>query len=129
MRDTVSDVGLAEQRELVDAFLAAAREGDFDRLVAALDPDVVIRADFGGGRTLEVRGVEAVAGRARHYASLGLVMRPVLVNGAVGFVSYRNGELYSLGAVTVRDGKIVELDFLADPERLALLDLPPAPQG
>jgi RNA polymerase sigma-70 factor (ECF subfamily) len=56
-------------------------------------------------------------------------MRPVLVNGAVGFVSYRDGELYSLGAVTVRSGRIVELDFLADPERLALLDLPPAPQG
>ena len=128
-RDTVSDVGLAEQREVVDAFLAAAREGDFDRLVAVLDPDVVVRADFGGGRTREVRGVEAVAAEAQLYASLGLVMRPVLVNGAVGAVSYRDGLPFSVGAVTVRGGKIVELDFLADPERLALLDLPPAPQG
>jgi RNA polymerase sigma-70 factor (ECF subfamily) len=127
-QDTVSDVGIAEQRKVVDAFLAAAREGDFDRLVAALDPDVVVRADFGGKRILEVRGAEAVAGRAQHYAGLGLVMEPVLVNGAVGYVSYRDGRLYSLGAATVRDGRIVELDFLADPERLAQLGLPEAPR-
>jgi len=127
---TVPDVGLAEQRELVDAFLAAAREGDFDRLVAVLDPDVVVRADFGAaGGTREVRGVEAVAREAQLYASLGLVMVPVLVNGAVGAVAYRDGRPFSVGAVTVRGGRIVELDFLADPERLALLDLPPAPQG
>jgi RNA polymerase sigma-70 factor (ECF subfamily) len=130
VQDTVSDVGLAEQRELVDAFLAAAREGDFDRLLAVLDPNVVVRADFGAaGGTREVRGVEAVAREAQLYASLGLVTVPVLVNGAVGAVSYRDGRPFSLGAVTVRGGRIVELDFLVDPERLALLDLPPAPQG
>jgi RNA polymerase sigma factor (sigma-70 family) len=118
------DADLARQREVVDAFLAAARGGDFERLVAVLDPDVVVRADFGPGRpSHEVRGAEAVASNAMMYQRLGLEVRPALINGAVGSVSMRDGKPFSVGAITVRDGKIVEMDFLADPERLAQLDL------
>ncbi len=120
---TVPDADLDRQREVVDAFLAAAREGDFDALVAVLDPDVVLRADFGGGVRQEVRGAEAVASRAQAFSRLDLVVHPALINGAVGAVSTRDGRPFSVGAVTVRDGRIVELDFLSDPERLAQLDL------
>jgi RNA polymerase sigma factor (sigma-70 family) len=120
---TVPDADLETQREVVEAFLAAARDGDFDRLVAILDPDVVLRADFGPAGSREVRGAEAVASQARFYSQLGLVMHPVLVNGAVGMVATRDGKPFSLGAATIRDGRIVEMDFLADPERLAQLDL------
>jgi len=120
----VPDADLETQRRVVDAFLAASREGDFDQLVAVLDPDVVLRADFGhAGESRVVRGAREVAGQALFYAQFGLELRPVLVNGAVGMVTFRNGEPFSLGAVTVRGGKIVELDFLADPERLRELDL------
>jgi RNA polymerase sigma factor (sigma-70 family) len=120
---TAPDPDLDRQREVADAFLAAARGGDFDALVAVLDPDVVLRADFGGGATQEVRGAEAVASRAQAYSRLGLVIHPALINGAVGAVATRDGRPFSVAAVTVRDGKIVELDFLSDPERLAQLDL------
>jgi len=120
----VPDADLETQRRVVDAFLAASREGDFDQLVAVLDPDVVLRADFGhAGESRVVRGAREVAGQALFYAQFGLEMRPVLVNGAVGVVTFQNGEPFSLGAVTVRGGRIVELDFLADPERLRELDL------
>jgi RNA polymerase sigma factor (sigma-70 family) len=119
----VPDPDLDRQREAVDAFLAAARGGDFNALVAVLDPDVVLRADFGGGVTQELRGAEAVASQAQAYSRLDLVIHPALVNGAVGAVATRDGRPFSVGAVTVRDGKIVELDFLLDPERLAQLDL------
>jgi RNA polymerase sigma-70 factor (ECF subfamily) len=122
-RRSMPDPDLDRQREVVDAFLAAAREGDFDALVAVLDPDVVLRADFGGGVTQELRGAEAIASQAQAYSRRGLVIRPALINGAVGAVSTLEGRPFSVGAVTVRDGKIVELDFLADPERLAQLDL------
>jgi RNA polymerase sigma factor (sigma-70 family) len=120
---TAPDPDLDRQREVADAFLAAARGGDFDALVAVLDPDVVLRADFGGGATQEVRGAEAVASRAQAYSRLGLVIHPALINGAVGAVATRDGRPFSVAAVTVRDGKIVELDFLSDPDRLAQLDL------
>jgi RNA polymerase sigma-70 factor (ECF subfamily) len=119
----VPDADLGRQREVVDAFLAAAREGDFDALVAVLDPDVVLRADFGGGMTQELRGAETVARQAQSFSRLDLVVLPALINGAVGAVSTLDGRPFSVGAVTVRDGKIVELDFLSDPERLARLDL------
>jgi RNA polymerase sigma-70 factor, ECF subfamily len=91
--------------------------------VAILDPDVVVRADFGAGRWQEVRGAEAVARQALGYAQLGLDFRPALINGVVGGVAFRNGKPFSIGAVTVRNAKIVELDFFNDPERLRLLDL------
>ena len=121
---TVPDADLETQREVIDAFLAAAREGDFDRLVAVLDPDVVLRQDFGPvGGSREIRGAAAVAGQALGYAQIGLDIRPALINGVAGAVAFRHGQPFSIGAVTVRNGKIVELDFLADPERLRELDL------
>src|SRR3954468_7010115 len=120
---TVTDPDVERQREVVDAFLAAAREGDFDALVAVLDPDVVLRADLGGGVTREVRGAEAVAGQAQAYSRLGLVMRHALINGTAGLVTMREGHPFSISGFTIRDGRIVEMDILADPERLDELDL------
>ena len=121
---TVPDADLDTQRKVVDAFLAAAREGDFEALLEVLDPDVVLRVDLGpAGESREVRGARAVAGQALFYSRLGLVMHPALVNGVVGAVGTLDGEPYSVGAITVRGGKIVEMDILADPKRLSRLDL------
>jgi RNA polymerase sigma factor (sigma-70 family) len=120
---TESDTDLEGQREVVEAFLAAAREGDFDRLVAVLDPEVVLRVDQGAAGWREIRGATAIADNALAYAGIGLDMRQVLINGVVGVVSFHDGEPFSIGAVTVRGGMIVELDILADPERLRQLDL------
>jgi RNA polymerase sigma factor (sigma-70 family) len=121
--NAVPDADLDAQREVVEAFHAAARDGDFDRLVAVLDPDVVLRADFGAAGSREVRGAAAVAGQAVFYSQVGLVMKEALINGAVGLVTTRDGQPFSVGAFTVRHGRIVEMDFLADPERLRELDL------
>jgi RNA polymerase sigma factor (sigma-70 family) len=122
--NAVPDADLETQRRVTDAFLAAARDGDFEALLELLDPDVVLRADFGSaGGSREIRGARAVAGQALFYAQLGLDMRPALVNGAVGAVAIRDGEPFSVGALTVRGGKIVALDFLVDSERLGRLDL------
>ncbi len=121
--NTVPDADVNAQREVVEAFLAAAREGEFDRLVGLLDPDVVLRSDFGPGRTQEVRGAAAVAGQAKFYSRLELAMKPALVNGAVGVVAMRDGQPFSVGAFTVKGGRIVEMDWLADAERLRELDL------
>jgi RNA polymerase sigma factor (sigma-70 family) len=122
---TVPDPDLDTQRKAVEAFLAAAREGDFEALVAVLDPDVVLRADLGpvpvGGR--ELRGAAAVAGQALTYSRLDLRVEVALVNGAVGSVTTRAGELFAVGGFTVRGGRIVEMDILADPARLRQLDL------
>ena len=119
----VPDPDVDRQREVVDAFLAASREGDFEALAAVLDPEVVLHQDFGGGVTRELRGIEAVTTQAQLYSRLDLVIHPVLVNGAVGAVALRDGRPFSIGAMTVRDGKIVELDFITDRERLAKIDL------
>jgi RNA polymerase sigma factor (sigma-70 family) len=120
----VPDVDLDGQREVVEAFLAAAREGDFQALVAVLDPDVVLRADFGPNiPAREVRGAELVAAQAQMYSRLGLDVRLALINGAVGLVSFRDGKPFSVGGLTVRGRRIVEMDFLADPDRLGQLDL------
>jgi RNA polymerase sigma-70 factor (ECF subfamily) len=121
--NTVPDADLDAQREVVEAFLAAARDGDFDRLVAALDPDVVLRADFGAAGSREVRGAAAVIGQAMSYSQLGLIMKPALVNGAVGVVTTRDGQPFSVGGFTVRHGRIVEMDWFADSARLRELDL------
>jgi RNA polymerase sigma factor (sigma-70 family) len=121
--NTVPDADLNAQREVVDAFLAASRDGDFDRLIAVLDPDVVLRADLGPAASREVRGADAVLGQAKFYSQLGLDMKPALINGAVGVVTTRDGEPFSVGGFTVRNGKIVEMDWLADPARLGELDL------
>jgi RNA polymerase sigma factor (sigma-70 family) len=121
---TVPDADLATQRKVVDAFLAASREGDFEALLEVLDPDVVLRVDFGPTEeSREVRGARLVAGQALFYSRLGLLIRPALVNGAAGIVSILDGEPYAVGGLTIRGGKIVEMDILADPERLRRLDL------
>jgi len=122
----VPDADLDTQREVVDAFLAAAREGDFDALVAVLDRDVILRADSGvagPAPSREVRGAAAVASQALAFSNLGLVVQRALINGAAGAVSMRDGRPFSVGGFTIRAGKIVEIDILADPERLAQLDL------
>jgi RNA polymerase sigma factor (sigma-70 family) len=119
------DADLETQWKVVDAFVAAAREGDFEALVAILDPDVVLRADGGtSGLSDYVRGAATVARRASLFNRRGgLSVRRALVNGAAGLVSERDGKLFSVGAFTVRGGKIVEIDFLVDRDRLAQLDL------
>jgi RNA polymerase sigma factor (sigma-70 family) len=118
------DADLAQQRRVVEAFIAAAREGEFERLVEVLHPDVVLRADFGpAGGTMEVHGAATAIERARSYATLGAVGHIVLVNGAVGTVTFVDGKPFSVGSVVVRGGRIVEIDFLGDPARLARLDL------
>ncbi len=122
--EAVPDADLDAQREVVEAFMAASRDGDFDRLVAVLHPDVVLRSDFGPAvGTVEVRGRDAVGEQARLFATLGLAAHLVLVNGAVGTVTMRDGKPFSVGSVITRGGRIVGIDFLADPERLAQLDL------
>jgi len=122
--NAVPDADLTTQREVADAFMAAAREGDFEALLEVLDPDVVLRADFGvEGESRVVRGARLVAGQALFYSRLGLEFRPALVNGVVGGVAMRDGEPFSAAAVTVRGRKIVAMDFLNDPERLHQLDL------
>src|ERR671930_1590575 len=123
---TVPDADLDAQREVVEAFLAAARDGDFDRLVAVLDPDVVLRRDFGplaAHIAGEVRGAEEVARQALIASQLGLLVKPARVNGAFGWVATRDGEPFSVGGITVRDGRIAEIDILGDHERLRRLDL------
>ncbi len=120
----VPDAPLAEQWKVVEAFQEAGRNGDFEALLAVLDPDVVLRADGGlSGLSHYARGAEAVAGQAAMWARAGLTVRRALVNGAAGLVSERNGRPFSVGAFTISAGRIVELDFLIDPERLARLDL------
>jgi RNA polymerase sigma-70 factor, ECF subfamily len=117
---------LAEQRRVVDAFFAAAREGDLEGLVAVLDPDVVSRGDGGPkrlGASVEVHGAEAVASRAMTFAHLAPWVRPALVNGAAGVVVAPHGRPFAVIGFTVVGGRIVEIDALADPERLARLDL------
>jgi RNA polymerase sigma factor (sigma-70 family) len=122
--NTAHDPDLGAQREVVEAFLAAARDGDFERLLGILDPDVVLKVDFGAaGESRVVQGARLVAGQALFYSRLVLDLEIVLVNGAVGAISFQDGQPFAIGAVTVKDGRIVELDFLADPERLRELDL------
>jgi RNA polymerase sigma-70 factor, ECF subfamily len=124
---TVPDADLTCQREVVDAFLAASRGGNFDALLAVLDPDVVLRADRGAvppGASRKVRGARAVAEQALTFArQLARFARPALVNGAAGVVVAPGGRPFSVMGFTVRRGKIVEIDVLADPARLRQLDL------
>lgn len=122
----VPDPDLKHQREVVDAFFAAAREGDFDALVAVLDPDIVLRADGGAARarqTVTIRGAGDVAAQAVTGTRFAPFVRPALVNGAAGAVVVANGRALSVMGFTVVRGKIVAIDVLYDPERLADLDL------
>jgi RNA polymerase sigma-70 factor, ECF subfamily len=121
--DRVTDADLTRQREVVDAFLAASRDGDFGALLAVLDPDVVLRADRAAvrmGASKEVRGAPAVAdtfsGRAR-------VAQPAMVNGAVGAVWAPGGRPRVVFGFTIARGRIVQIDLFADPERLHRMDV------
>jgi RNA polymerase sigma-70 factor (ECF subfamily) len=120
------DPDLTRQRDVVDAFFAAARHGDFDALVAVLHPDVVLRSDGGRLRarqTVAIHGARVVAGQAVTFGRLSPFARPALINGAVGVVVAADGRPLSVMAFTVTDGRIVAIDVLADPERLHELDL------
>ncbi len=115
------DPDLARQRAVVDAFFQAARGGDFDALVALLDPDVVVRGDFGPTRPAAsrvVRGATEVARQALLFAHPAAQLRPALVNGAAGVVVTVGGRPFSVMGFTVANGKIVEIDAIADPERV-----------
>ncbi len=122
---TEPDRDLLRQRQVVDAFLAAAREGDFDALLTVLDPDVALRVDAGAlAGAKVVRGAAAVAEQALAFGRrYGPIARRVLVNGAAGVVATDAGRTYSVVGFTLRRGKIGEIDILADPERLGRLDL------
>jgi RNA polymerase sigma factor (sigma-70 family) len=118
------DVDLARQREVVDAFLAAARNGDFDALLEMLDPEVVLRVDRGATQPgVLIQGAAAVAKEARRYTGGARFARPALVNGAAGLVVAPAGRPVALAGFTVAGGKIVEMDVLADRARLRELDL------
>jgi RNA polymerase sigma-70 factor (ECF subfamily) len=123
----IPDVDRARQREVVNAFLAAARGGDFDALLAVLDPDVVLRADRGAvppGASRVVRGARSVAEQALTFSRLAGLARPALVNGAAGLVAFDpHGRPFSVMGFTVAGGRIVEIDVLADSARLSRLDL------
>jgi RNA polymerase sigma factor (sigma-70 family) len=120
---TVKDPDLAYQRQVVDAFLAASRAGNFDALLAVLDPDVVCRADrvaASAGGPREVRGAASVA---RQFSGRAQGARPALVNGSVGIVVARHGRLFLILNLTVTRGRIVEIEAVADPVRLRQLRL------
>ena len=111
------------QREVVDAFLAASRDGDFDALLALLDPDVVLRADAAAvemGTAPEVRGAAAVA---ENFAGRARVARPALVDGSVGLAWAPGGRARVVFDFTITDGTVVAIDLIADPERLGEIDL------
>jgi RNA polymerase sigma factor (sigma-70 family) len=118
--DTILDADLTRQRTIVDAFLTAARDGDFDALLEALDPDVVVRSN---GAVALIRGAAAVAGRALTGLRYARVSLPALINGAVGVVAAVDGRSISVIAFTITNGKIVAVDVIDDPDRIAELDL------
>ncbi|MEH6375583.1 sigma-70 family RNA polymerase sigma factor [Streptomyces sp. KLMMK] len=127
-RATPPEPDLARQREAVDAFFAAAHEGDFEALVAILDPDVVLRADGGDTRSrlsVALTGARAVASQAARFSGLSPFARPALINGAAGVVVVVNGNPVSVMAFTVTNGRITAIEVLADPDRLRRLDLTP----
>ena len=121
-----SEVDLRKQRRVVEAFLAAVQTGDFEALVAVLDPEIVLRADGGAAKGMSrlVRGAQAVVAQAAAFSKLGLSSQMVLVNGNIGVVSrLPDGRVLSVIGFTIAGGKVVEMDILADPDRLTRLDL------
>ncbi len=123
-RNAVSDADVEVQRGLVEAFLAAAHDRDFQRLVAVLHPDVVLRRDAGAvGPSVEVRGAEEVARGAQMFSRAGLLRRLVLVNGVAGAFCTLEGKPFAVMTFTVGGGKIVEIDILTNSERVSRLDL------
>jgi RNA polymerase sigma factor (sigma-70 family) len=122
--EPVPDVTLAAQREAVDAFFAAGRSGDFDRLVSVLNPNVVLRGDFGPtAPPFHTAGAESVAKLARSYAGPDREVRAATVNGAAGAVILVGGRATAVMGFVVRDGRVAAIDVLADPQRIAKLDL------
>lgn len=120
------DPDIATQRRVVDAFLTAAREGDFEALLAILHPDAVLRADFGADNDIiERTGAHAVAGMASSFAHLAPFAHPVLINGAAGVLVAPDGTPFAVNAFTVVDGQITAIHVLADQARISRLDLPP----
>ena len=125
---TSSDVPLARQREIVDAFIAASQAGDFEALLRILDPDVVVRADTAADRgpfagVTEVRGARAVAAQATAFGRFAAGARRAIVNGGAGAVVYSGGRPFGVVGVTIRGDAIVEMDFILRPERLRALGL------
>ena len=121
-----SETDLRKQRRVVDAFLAAVEKGDFEALVTVLDPEIVLRADGGSlkGMSRFVRGAQKVAAQAASFSKLGLTHHIVLVNGNIGVVArLPDGRVLSVIGFTIADGRVVEMDILADPDRLSRLDL------
>jgi RNA polymerase sigma factor (sigma-70 family) len=122
--DPIPDGDLAAQREAVDAFFAAGRSGDFDRLVSVLHPDVVLRGDFGPGTAgFRAEGASSVAKLARSYAGPEREVRAATVNGAAGAVIFVTGQPTAIMGFLVRGGRVAAVDVLADPERIARIDL------
>jgi RNA polymerase sigma-70 factor (ECF subfamily) len=122
--DPTPDGDLGAQREVVDAFFAAGRTGDFDRLVSVLDPDVVLRGDFGSGAAaFRAEGASKVARLARSYAAPEREARPATVNGAAGAVIFVDGRPTAIMGFVVRAGLVAAIDVLADTERLGRIDL------
>ncbi|WP_327284487.1 MULTISPECIES: sigma-70 family RNA polymerase sigma factor [unclassified Streptomyces] len=118
------DADLVHTREVVDAFLNAARGGDLDALVDLLDPEIIARSDGGTLRPSAVRrGATDVASQAITFARFAAAAHPVLVNGLPGVLALAEGKPLSVMAFTVKDGKVVALDILTDPQRLARIDL------
>jgi RNA polymerase sigma-70 factor (ECF subfamily) len=117
------DSDLTAQHAVVDAFFAAGRAGDFDRLVAVLDPDVSLRGDFGPGPVRSAQGAAAVAGLARSYAAPEREARPAIVNGAAGAVILVADRPVAIMGFVVRGGRIAAIDVLADPDRIARIDV------
>ena len=122
--DPIPDGDLAAQREAVDAFFAAGRSGDFERLVSVLHPDVVLRGDFGPGTAgFRAEGASSVAKLARSYAGPEREVRAAAVNGAAGAVIFVTGQPTAIMGFLVRGGRVAAVDVLADPERIARIDL------
>jgi RNA polymerase sigma-70 factor (ECF subfamily) len=122
--DPAPDGDIAAQREAVDAFFAAGRSGDFDRLVSVLHPDVVLRGDFGAGAAgFRADGAASVAKLARSYAGPEREARAATVNGAAGAVIFVGGRATAIMGFVVRDGHVAAIDVLADPQRIAKIDL------
>jgi RNA polymerase sigma factor (sigma-70 family) len=123
--DAVPDADITAQREVVDAFFAAGRAGDFDRLVSVLHPDVLLHGDFGPGMVRSERGASHVAKLARSYAAPEREVWAATVNGAAGAVIFVAGRATAIMGFVVREGRIAAIDVLADPARIARIDLSP----
>jgi RNA polymerase sigma factor (sigma-70 family) len=122
----VPNADLARQRKVVDAFIAASRSGDMDALLAVLDPDVVLRVDATAvpqGSPRVLRGAATVAGGALAFSARSQFVQAALVNGMVGVVMAPRGRLFGVGVLTIRRDRILEMDLVADPDRLAAIEI------